>query len=125
MTIYADKHFYEATYLGGKEAVITTAFEYYARQASQIIKQHTYGNVSEDNVSECVKMCCCELAELIFRDESFQAQSSGVSSESVQGWSKSFESTEARKIALHNAQMECIRKWLSGTGFLYCGVREC
>lgn len=123
MTAYADESFYKTEYLSGKEAVITTAFEYYARQASQIIKQNTYGNVSEDNVPECVKMCCCELAELIFRDESFQAQNCGVSSESVQGWSKSFESTEARKNALQNAQKECIRKWLSDTGLIYCGVR--
>lgn len=123
MTAYADENFYKTEYLSGKEAVITTAFEYYARQASQIIKQHTYGNVSEDNVPECVKMCCCELAELAFRDESSEAQNGGISSESVQGWSKSFESTEARKTALQNAQKACIYKWLSGTGLLYRGVR--
>ena len=123
MMIYADEKFYTEAFLVGKEAVITTAFEFYARQVSQIIDQYTGDNIDPENVPECVKMCCCELAELAFRDESAEAQNGGISSESVQGWSKSFESTEARKTALQDAQKACIYKWLSGTGLLYRGVR--
>lgn len=125
MNNYADEKFYKTAYLSGKEAVVATAFDYYARHASQIINQYAGENIDAENVPECVKMCCCELAELAFRDESSEAQNGGISSESVQGWSKSFESTEARKTALQSAQKACIYKWLSGTGLLYAGVRRC
>lgn len=125
MNDYADEEFYKNTYLCGKEAVITTAFDYYTRQSSQKIRSYTYGNIDENNVPECVQMCCCELAELLFRDELSEQQNGGVSSESVQGWSKSYESAENRKSALCNAEKSCIYKWLSGTGLLYAGVRRC
>lgn len=125
MNNYADEEFYKTAYLCGKEAVITTAFDYYAQQSSQKIRAYTYGNINENNVPECVKMCCCELAELLFRGELSEQQNGGISSESVQGWSKSYESSEARRSALSNAEKSCIYKWLSGTGLLYAGVRRC
>lgn len=123
MNNYADESFYKEEYLQGKAAVVTAAFDFYAREASRIIKQYTLDNIDESSVPEEVSMCCCELAELAFRDESSEAQNGGISSESVQGWSKSFESTEARKTALQSAQKACVYKWLSGTGLLYRGVR--
>lgn len=122
---YADEEFYKSEYLAGRKAVITTAFPYYARSATQYIKQFTGRNVDENNVPECVKMCCCEIAELIYRDERTEAENGGISSESVQGWSQSYESTETRKTALSSAQRACVYKWLSGTGLLFSGVRRC
>lgn len=122
MVIYADENFYKKEYLQGKAAAITAAFPYYFREASQVIKKYVFDNIDDENPPEEVRMCCCEIAELAYkRDQS--AQSDGVSSESVQGWSKSYESTESRRNAFDKAVRECIYKWLSGTGLLYRGIR--
>ncbi|MBQ8298163.1 MAG: hypothetical protein IJX77_10325 [Ruminococcus sp.] len=122
MKAYADEAYYKDYYLCGKEAVINASFDYYARQASQLIDRYTYDNISGEDIPEEVKQCCCELAELMFRDEASELPNTGISSESVQGWSRSYESTEARKTALAGSQRSCIYKWLSNTGLLYSGV---
>ena len=112
MTVYADYNFYTNEYLAGKSAAVTAAdFTFYARQASAVIDRYTHGNINADCVPEQVQYCCCEAA-----------QKSGISSESVQGWSQSYESSENRKNALSSAQRECIYKWLANTGLLYSGV---
>ena len=122
MLIYADEDYYKKEYLQGKAAVITAAFPYYSREASQVIKKYVFDNIDDEDIPEEVRMCCCEIAELAYkRDQS--AQSDGVSSESVQGWSKSYESTESRRNAFDKAVRECIYNWLSSTGLLYRGIR--
>lgn len=124
MTVYADYNYYTTEYLAGKSAAVTAAdFPYYAKQASAIIDQYTFGNIKADNVPEEVKNCCCELAEQMYTaDTSEAAKKAGISSESVQGWSQSYESSEAQKTALRNTQRDCIYKWLGNTGLLYSGV---
>lgn len=101
------------------------AFSFYARQASQIIKQYTFNNIDENNVPECVKICTCELAENIYQSDIADRQNCGVLSEAVAGWSKSYESAESRGNAFDKAVKECIYRWLSGTGLLYSGVKRC
>lgn len=127
MTEYANYQFYTDEYLTGKTPAVTAAdFPYYARQASAIIKQYTHNNIKGNDYPEEVQYCCCELAEIINAADSSEAtQKDGISSESVQGWSQSYESSEARKTALRGSQKECIYKWLSETGLLYSGVRIC
>ncbi len=122
MVIYADENFYKKEYLQGKAAVITAAFPYYFRKASQIVKKYVLDNIDDENPPEEVRMCCCEIAELAYKQDQ-TAQSDGVSSESVQGWSKSYESTESRRNAFDKAVKECVYKWLGGTGLLYRGIR--
>ncbi|MCI1269814.1 MAG: hypothetical protein LKG21_07980 [Ruminococcus sp.] len=119
---YADESFYTNTYLAGKAAVITTAFDFYARSATQRIKLYTSYNVDEDNIPDEVKNCCCELAECCYREEMALANN-GVSSESVGGWSKSYESSEAHKAASDKNTHDIVYKWLSGTDLLFRGVR--
>lgn len=123
MVTYADEAFYNETYLAGKAAVITTAHTYYFREASRIIDVYTFGNIDPDNIPEEVKMCCCELAEQAFKYDTAQAQSFGKNSESVQGWSVSYDSAAAQNDAQKNAQTDIIIKWLSGSGLLFSGVR--
>lgn len=124
MVNYADEMFYVNKYtVEGREAVITAAFPYFARLATQEIKRYTGDNVNEYDIPEEVSMCCCEIAELACRQEQSDGQNGGVSSESVQGWSKSYESTESRRQAFDTAVKECIYKWLSGTELLYRGLR--
>lgn len=124
MTVYADHEFYTNEYLAGKSAAVTAAdFAYYARQASAVIDRYTHGNINNEDIPEQVKYCCCELAELMHSAETSKAaQKAGISSESVQGWSQSYESSESRRNALRSSQRECIYKWLSNTGLLYSGV---
>lgn len=127
MIEYADYSFYSDQYRNGMSAPIAEQdFPFYARQASAIIKQYTHNNIKENDIPEEVQYCCCELAEMINAADSSEAtQKDGISSESVQGWSQSYESSEARKTALRGSQKECIYKWLSETGLLYSGVRIC
>lgn len=88
-----------------------------------VIDRYTHGNIDSADVPEQVKYCCCELAEIISKSDSSKAsKKDGISGESVQGWSQSYESSESRKNALRSSQKECIYKWLSNTGLLYSGV---
>lgn len=125
MTVYADFNFYTDEYLAGKSAAVTAAdFSYYARSASKVIDTYTFGNIDTKNIPEEVRMCCCELAEMAYKsDTSRAAMKQGITSESVQGWSQSYESSEARQKAAQAAYSASIYKWLSGTGLLYSGVR--
>lgn len=129
MNIYADEEFYKGEYLCGRAAVITAAYPYYFREASRIIDRYTFGSIGGldgDSIPEEVKMCCCELAEMHFTETTSQAaRSVGIASESVQGWSVTYESKTARSEALSAAQGECVKKWLGGMGLLYSGVRGC
>ena len=123
MTVYADYDFYTTEYLAGKSAAVTAAdFPYYARQASAVIDRYTHGNINSDDVPEQVRYCCCELVEIMCRSDGSKAsKKDGISSESVQGWSQSYESSEDRRNALRSSQKDCIYKWLSNTGLLYSG----
>lgn len=126
MTAYADEAFYKDEYLCGKEAVINAAFYFYARRATQEIRRFTGSNVEESDIPECVKMCCCEVAELLYNAESTESGSAaqGISSESVGDMSVSYESAETRHQALMNNIKSVVYSWLAGTGLLYRGVRR-
>lgn len=125
MTVYADSNFYEKSFLCGKKAVIDTAFDYYVRLATQKIKQYTFDNIDESNIPESVKMCCCDVAEQIFKYEKILEQSSGKSAETVKGWSVSYESREQSEKTLNDNIKTTIRMWLADTGLMYAGVRKC
>lgn len=125
MTIYADSDFYEKSFLCGKKAVIDTAFDYYARISTQKIKQYTFDNIDDENIPDIVKMCCCDIAEQIYKAEKSAEQRGAKSSESVKGWSVSYESREQSETALNNTIRKTVRMWLGDTGLMYAGVRKC
>lgn len=123
MLIYADNKFYFDDYILNKSAVLNTKnFSYYAREASVYIDRYTFGQVTEP-VPEPVKMCCCELAERIYSYYQ-QKDNQGVASESVGGWSKSYESSEVQEKAFSRDIKNIIYKWLSNTNLLYRGCRN-
>lgn len=125
MISYADKDFYTTQYLCGKEAVINTAsFDFYARQATQEIKKFAGWNIDEADIPEAVKLCCCELAEMIFNAEKQQNQSAGKASETVGSWSVSYSDQSATLRSCKDKIKEIVFKWLTGTGLLYAGVRK-
>lgn len=120
---YADSTYYAESYLCGRAAVITAAFDFYARKATQEINKYISCNIDEHDIPDAVKNCCCELAEILYSDE--KASESGVSSESVGGWSRSYESSEARKTATTQAICNSVHTWLADTGLLYRGMQLC
>ena len=120
---YADENFYTESYLCGKEAVINTAFDFYSRKASTVIRTFTGNNIDENNIPEYVKMCCCEVAESFFRYEKLlNGSTAGMTSQHIGDLSVNYESsvTLLQKQADENRQI--IYHWLSGTGLLYRGV---
>lgn len=124
MTAYADHSFYSSEYLSGRAAAVPdTDFPYYARGASAVIDMYTHRSIDSTDVPEAVRLCCCELAEQLYKaDHTEAAAKEGIASESVQGWSQSYENSEARRTAGRSAQRDIIYRWLSGTGLLYSGV---
>lgn len=122
MTAYADENYYRNEYLCGRKAVISSAFAYYAREATLIINAYTGSNIDDTKeIAEPVKLCCCEVAELLFKADS-QSENEGITSDSVGDVSRSYESTEARKRVLTRTIKSVVYKYLADTDLLYRGV---
>lgn len=122
MTTYADESYYKTEYLCGRKAVITSAFAYYAREATLIINAYTGSNIDDTKeIAEPVKLCCCEIAELMYKADNM-ADSEGVTSEKVGDVSRSYESVEIRKKQLNRCVKSAVYKYLADTDLLYRGV---
>lgn len=117
MTNYADFAYYTGTYKG---AVIDTAsFDYYVRGATMLIGIHTFNRVTDDNIPEEVKMCCCELTEALFKAD--KEDTKGIASEKVGEYSVSYVSPETKEKQLSKSIQSIIYNWLAMTGLLYRG----
>ena len=115
---YADTSYYLSDYLCGKKPSINTnEIGYYLNSATAIMREVMNGDPAE--ITDEVKSCCCEIAELLNKNNSVK---SGVSSESVGGWSQSYESSADVAANLENNIYSIMRKWLSSTELLYMGV---
>lgn len=126
MIYYADEAFYKEKYLMGRKPVIDAGFQYYAMLASKIIDQHTFGrlkDISEEEILDEVKMCCCELAERMFAEEKGMAQTvGGKTSEKIGTYSVTYSDAHAVMQAAEDQQKQIIRRWLGDIGLLYQGV---
>ena len=124
MRIYADDTFYQESYLEGRQPVIRTGFSFYIREASRILDQYTFGRLDEmDEVSDEVKLCCCELAELGYQQEAKAKQTEGgKTSEKVGTYSVTFASEQEFAQAAAMQTRRILAKWLGNTGLLYQGV---
>lgn len=121
--IYVNESFYVENYLLGRKPVISAGFPFYARQASQVIDQYTFGRLEGvTDPPESVKLCCCELAEAEYRREKLQKESSGKTSEKVGTYSVSFGSDQEAAAAAQKEQRNIVMKWLAATGLCYQGV---
>ena len=122
--IYADEAFYIEKYLLGRKPVITAGFSFYARQSSQIIDQYTFGRLTDvEDISEEVKMCCCELAEAEFQRETQKKAAGGKTSEKIGTYSATFGTARENANAAASEQRSIIMKWLGNTGLCYQGVK--
>ena len=124
MTIFADSEFYLKEYLLGKEAVLPAqSSAFWLRKAQTTLKTFTFDNIDESAaIPYEVKMCICEIAELLYADDKRATLQGGIASESVEGWSRHYESSQQTEAHLQSKIKACVRTWLSDTGLLYCGV---
>jgi len=114
---YADYAYYTDTYKG---AVLDAAsFPLYAQKATQMIKLHTFNRIKEDNIPDEAKMCCCELAEEIYKYEKENA--GNIASEKVGEYSVSYVDKEKAEAQHRGKCKEIIYNWLINTGLLYRG----
>ncbi|MBO5198055.1 MAG: hypothetical protein J6B85_05985 [Lachnospiraceae bacterium] len=124
MRIYADDTFYQESYLEGRQPVIRTGFSFYVREASRILDQYTFGRLNElDEVPDDVKLCCCELAELGYRQDERERQTEGgKTSEKVGTYSVTYASEQTAEQETASGIRCILAKWLGNTGLLYQGV---
>lgn len=120
---YAAEQDYQNEYLMGRKPVIRTGFDFYARQASQVIDVYTFGRLKNlPEVPEPVRLCCCELAEAICQQEKQNREAAGKASEKVGTYSVSFSSAAEARQAADREQRGTVMKWLADTGLCYQGV---
>ena len=120
MTAYADYAFYTDKYLG-RIIPNENDFAYYALRASEIIDNKTFGRINE--ITPAVQLACCAAADELYSDASARAKAaSGVSSESVDGYSVSYRAynTEAEKAAEKRVNA-AIKRYLGSTGLMFRG----
>ena len=118
MTTYADYAYYTDTYKG---AVIDTAsFPKYSMKATQEIKLRTFNRIAEDNIPTEAKMCCCELAEYLYKQDT-KDHDEDIQSEKKGEWSTTYVSGKEAEELKQNKIHEIIYNWLAMTGLLYRG----
>jgi hypothetical protein len=125
MVSYTTLTFYKDTYLMGRQAVISDAlFPLYALKATRTIKQYTFDNIDEtETYSEAVQMCCCEMAESIFKkDNPANIVDPNVRSETTGTHSITFETQAATEDYHRSVIKGIVYNWLSDTGYLYRGL---
>lgn len=119
MNNYIDYAYYKDTYKG--DLIPSNKFDFYCLKATQYIKANTFDSVDENNVIDEVKMCCCELCDIIYKSEQ-SAKSNGITSEKVGEYSVSYESSKNIKENQKNEMTEVLKLWLVNTGLLYRGL---
>lgn len=121
--VYADNGFYMGQYLLGKEPLITAGFEYYARAASR--EMDRYLNDIPGDYPELAGLCCCEVAEAIFRYETIAGGiNAPLVSYSNDGQSGQFDMTNYTKEGHQKNVYGIIRRYFEGTELMYAGVRR-
>lgn len=122
MVDYAGINFYMNNFGGG--TVEAAAFHRLVKKATLIIKNYAGTNVDESNIPDEVQYCCCDIIQILLDAESKDKEHGGVKSESVGGWSKTYEDSSTADAQLNAKIEKSVLLWLSGTGLLYRGVRS-
>ena len=106
------------TYLGGRTAKITSGeWSYYATKAT-VYMDNLSSLVNATVITDEIKYCCCEVAELLKADE---GADHSITSESNDGYSVSYN-TERN---FNDKVFDIMKFYLSRTGWLYRGVIVC
>ena len=130
---YAEQKYYVSGYLLGRSPAVPEAvFPYWEKQAERIIDQYTFDRVKRDNdlVSDEVRDCACELAELLYAADSVSQQAleqgaaGPLASYSNDGESATFDLSRSEWTAAGKKAKiyETVTRYLSGSSLLYQGV---
>ena len=109
----ADLFFYDE-FCGGELKIPVAEYPRWERCAENELLRIT-GGKSADSDDERLKICICEMAEILYTKENL----GGILSESTDGYSVSYE-----KNNIKSALYEVAKRNLSGTNFLYRGVLD-
>lgn len=130
--MYADYGYYISGYLLGRDPVVPDlTYAYWEKQAERVLNQHTFCRLAADCnlITDEVKDCTCELAELLYQADSISQQAlqngGGVlASYSNDGESGTYDYTKTiwTEEGRRAKEREIIRKYLGHTGLLYLGV---
>lgn len=98
-------------------------FSYWERKAENYIKSLTFGNINNDNIPECVKNCCCEVAELYYKeDKEIKSLPSGIKQEKTGEHTVTFEDVNSITDRYRKRRDICIREYLLSEGLMYRGI---
>ncbi len=124
MKIYADAEFYTGKYLLGRKPVISAGFDYYARNASRIMNRLSFGRIDKlVELTDDIRMCCCEAAELCCMHEKNQRAAGGKTSEKNGTYSVTYSENVLLGSEIDPVDaMRIMDKWLGETGLLYRGI---
>lgn len=125
MKIYADIGFYKTDYLMGRIPVMPEEdFDYWSMLATSEIRKRTFSRIDHmDNTPEEAKMCCCEVLEKLYKFESAKSENGLIlQSYNNDGEAGTYKLDDMTEPALKKEVVSIIRRWLSGTELLYCGV---
>lgn len=76
-----------------------------------------------ESIPDDVQMCCCEVAERLYRQESARGNNGMIlQSYGNDGETGTFKTDEFSADALKSGVSDVVNKWLADTGLLYCGV---
>lgn len=122
---YADVEFYHDDYLMGRPGTVPdNDFSYWSMIATAKIRNRTFGRADKmDNIPEEVRMCCCEVAEKLYQSEAVRADNGMIlQSYGNDGDTATYKTDDLSEAAVGQAVDGIIRRWLSLTGLMYCGV---
>lgn len=108
---YADETFYNNNYLDDRPAVITVGLSFYLQKATNIINKYIGTNITD--ITDDVKMCCCEVADLLYTEST----RGNKTSENNDGYSITWDLSKTAEKQIVNI----ISTWLDNE-YLYAGV---
>ncbi|MGI6068912.1 MAG: hypothetical protein ACOYBE_00600 [Blautia sp.] len=131
--MYADYKYYQSGYLLGRDPVIPDeVYPYWDKQSFKEIDKYTFGRLKAhpELITDEVKDCICELAELLYKADSVAEQAlhqggaGPLASYSNDGESGTFDLSQSAYTEEGKARKarEIIYKHLANTGLLYAGV---
>lgn len=107
----ADLIFYKENY-GGDTKIPVASFSLWEKRAEAQLFNITAGK-TEGKDDECIKMCICEMAELLYEHSKTQ----GIESENNDGYSVHYQNGDIKE-----ALIKIAGTYLSKTDYLYRGV---
>ena len=130
LTELVDYDYYSDTYEGS--SIPESSFNKYSLKSSTKVNHYTFNRINENNINEKIKNAVCEIAELIFNQESLvtnlENNDKEVASETVGPHSKTYVNKSGYKLQriLTKAELEkeCYRicyNYVVDTGLMYRG----